>query len=147
MKTQYHAFMQEYLELGHMRKVEEEQILGAICASQRRKVFYLPHHAVLKESSTTTKVRVVFDGSARTDTGFSLNDALLKGPIIQDELLTLLLRFRKHEVALVGDVEKMYRQIRLHSDDTSLQRIFWRFSTEDPIGEYELLTVTYGLTS
>ncbi|XP_062704653.1 uncharacterized protein LOC134286958 [Aedes albopictus] len=146
MKEQYHAFMQEYLDLGHMRKVDDSQICENTRDSAKRKTFYLPHHAVLKESSTTTKVRVVFDGSARTDSGYSLNDALLKGPIIQDELLTLLLRFRKHHIALVGDVEKMYRQIRLHPDDTSLQRIFWRFSTDHPISEYELLTVTYGLT-
>ncbi|XP_055591098.1 uncharacterized protein LOC129743154 [Uranotaenia lowii] len=146
MRQQYHDFMKEYLELGHMRKLTEGEMMAELGGDNTRKVYYLPHHAVVKDSSTTTKVRVVFDGSARTDTGFSLNDCLLKGPTIQDSLLTLLLRFRKHEVALVGDVEKMYRQVRLHSDDTLLQRIFWRFSKHDPLDIYELLTVTYGLT-
>ncbi|XP_055522660.1 uncharacterized protein LOC129716846 [Wyeomyia smithii] len=120
MKQQYHAFIQEYLDLGHMCKASED----AAVDMQPRKIHYLPHHAVVKESSTTTKVRVVFDGSARTNSGYALNDALLKGPTIQDSLLGILLRFRKHEVAIVGDIAKMYRQIRLHSDDTSLQRIF-----------------------
>ncbi|XP_058816139.1 uncharacterized protein LOC131679424 [Topomyia yanbarensis] len=142
MKTQYHAFIREYIDLGHMRKLSEEEVE----TTPRGKAYYLPHHAVVKESSTTTKVRVVFDGSAHTDSGFALNDVLLKGPTIQDDLLSLLLRFRKHEVALVGDIEKMYRQVRLHHDDTSLQRILWRFSEHEPIGVYELLTVTYGLT-
>ncbi|XP_062540923.1 uncharacterized protein LOC134208965 [Armigeres subalbatus] len=146
MKIQYHAFMQEYANLGHMKKVTNEDTLRENASSGAQKVLYLPHHAVLKASSSTTKVRVVFDGSARTNSGYSLNDALLKGPIIQDELLSLLLRFRKHEIALVGDVEKMYRQVRVHQDDTSLQRILWRFSADEPICEYELLTVTYGLT-
>ncbi|XP_055632940.1 uncharacterized protein LOC129773367 [Toxorhynchites rutilus septentrionalis] len=109
-------------------------------------VSYLPHHPVFKEASTTTKVRVVFDGSAKTSTSHSLNEALLTGPVIQDELLDLMLRFRKHPVALVADVEKMYRQIKVHSGDTSLQRIIWRFNAHEPIKVYELQTVTYGLS-
>ncbi|XP_055603791.1 uncharacterized protein LOC129752026 [Uranotaenia lowii] len=146
LKRQYHDFMKEYLELKHMRKVPEDELATTSSGNNKRKVYYLPHHPVVKESSTTTKVRVVFDGSARTDSGYSLNDCLMKGPIIQEDLLSLLLRFRKHEIALVGDVEKMYRQVLLHSDDTPLQRIFWRFSETEPIDVYELLTVTYGLT-
>ncbi|XP_062535421.1 uncharacterized protein LOC134204658 [Armigeres subalbatus] len=39
----------------------------------------------------------------------------------------------------------MYRQVLLHTDDTPLQRILWRFRTDEPIATYELLTVTYGL--
>ncbi|XP_055614854.1 uncharacterized protein LOC129761166 [Toxorhynchites rutilus septentrionalis] len=146
MRLQYNAFMQDYLDLGHMREITGEEIHEQTAATSAKRVYYLPHHAVFKDSSTTTKVRVVFDGSASTDNGYSLNDALLKGPIIQDVLLSLLLRFRKYEVALVGDTEKMYRQVRVHNDDTGLQRIFFRFSPDEPIRVYELTTVTYGLT-
>ncbi|XP_055528038.1 uncharacterized protein LOC129720575 [Wyeomyia smithii] len=108
--------------------------------------YYLPHHPVFKDSSTTTKVRVVFDGSARTSTGFSLNESLCVGPVVQDELIDTILWFRTYPIALVGDIAKMYRQVLVHPDDTSLQRILWRFSADDPIQIYELLTVTYGLT-
>lgn len=146
MRLQYNAFMQEYLNLGHMREVNEEELSKEMMSDNSKKVCYLPHHSVLKETSTTTKVRVVFDGSASTDSGYSLNDALLKGPVIQDELLSLLIRFRKHEVALVGDVEKMYRQVKVHPEDAGLQRILFRFSPEEPIRVFELSTVTYGLT-
>lgn len=146
LKKDYHAFMAEYIELGHMKKVTEEELQLESMRTTVVKTHYLPHHPVIKNSSTTTKVRVVFDGSACTDSGYSLNDTLLKGPVIQDELLSLLLRFRKHKIALVADIEKMYRQIRLHQDDSPLQRVFWRFSATDPIETYELLTVTYGLT-
>lgn len=38
--------------------------------------FYLLHHAVLKESSTSTRLRVLFDMTCKTDSGVSLNDAL-----------------------------------------------------------------------
>ncbi|XP_055623776.1 uncharacterized protein LOC129767178 [Toxorhynchites rutilus septentrionalis] len=98
------------------------------------------------EESTTTKLRVVFDASAKTSTGFSLNEALLVGPVIQDDLLTIILRFRTYPVAVVADIAKMYRQILLHHDDTTLQRIVWRFKPTDPVECYELQTVTYGLS-
>ncbi|XP_055615325.1 uncharacterized protein LOC129761616 [Toxorhynchites rutilus septentrionalis] len=101
---------------------------------------------IFKESSTTTKFRVVFDGSAKTTTNRSLNDALLTGPVIQDDLFELMIRSRKNAVALVADIEKMYRQIRVHPDDACLQRILWRFTSSESIKVYELQTVTYGLS-
>ncbi|XP_062539042.1 uncharacterized protein LOC134207338 [Armigeres subalbatus] len=142
IRKRYNDFMLEYIVLGHMK------LIGAIenIKDHERTVCYLPHHPVFKESSTTTKLRVVFDGSAKTSTNHSLNDALLTGPVIQDDLLDLMLRFRKHPIALVADVEKMYRQIRLNPEDTSLQRVIWRFDPSDPIEVYELQTVTYGLS-
>ncbi|XP_055639848.1 uncharacterized protein LOC129777550 [Toxorhynchites rutilus septentrionalis] len=74
LRDQYLAFMQEYLRLGHMLKVEK--VSGEV---QR---CYLPHQPVVKEASTTTKLRVVFDASCKTSTGVSLNDGLLVGPVI-----------------------------------------------------------------
>ncbi|XP_055542672.1 uncharacterized protein LOC129728269 [Wyeomyia smithii] len=137
MKEEYHRFMREYISLGHMR------LLGMNQHSSGN--FYLPHHPVVKESSTTTKVRVVFDGSAKSSTGVSLNEALLTGPVVQDDLLSIVLRFRKFPVALVADIEKMYRQVLIHPEDTPYQRILCRFNESDPIQTYALLTVTYGL--
>ncbi|XP_055528088.1 uncharacterized protein LOC129720625 [Wyeomyia smithii] len=138
----YGDFMKEYIELGHMKCIGGVDDLSL---DEGKTVCYLPHHPVFKESSTTTKVRVVYNGSAKTSTNFSLNDALLTGPTIQDDLLSLMLRFRKHAIVLVADVAKMYRQIQVHSDDTSLSCILWRFNPSDPIQVYELQTVTYGL--
>lgn len=131
-------FMQEYLDLGHMAVVPEnkEDKIGA---------YYLPYHPVLKESSATTKLRVVFDCSAKTTTGKSLNDALLVGPVAQEELLTLVIRFRSYRVAIVADIVQMYWQVTMHPDDRHLQRILWRFDNSQPIRSYELCTVTYGL--
>lgn len=138
LKDDYHKFMQEYLSLGHMRLIDADD-------KNPHRAYYLPHHPVIKEASSTTKVRVVFDGSAKTSTGFSLNDVLCVGPVVQDDLLTIILRFRTFPVALVGDIAKMYRQVLVHPQDTSLQRILWRFSAESSVQTYELLTVTYGL--
>ncbi|XP_058816642.1 uncharacterized protein LOC131679910 [Topomyia yanbarensis] len=138
LKKNYHDFLAEFLELGHMRELAGDAV-------DPPNVFYLPHHAVLKDSSTTTKVRSVFDGSAKTGTGYSLNDALLIGPVIQDDPLSLVIRFRKYKVALLADIEKMYRQVSIHPDDRPLQRVLWRFSQDEPIAKYELTTVTYEL--
>ncbi|CAI6372187.1 unnamed protein product [Macrosiphum euphorbiae] len=79
--------------------------------------YYIPHHAVFKSTSITTKLRVVFDASTICSTGKSLNDLLMKGPVVQPTLYSTLLRFRVHQVALTADIEKMYRQILIHNDD------------------------------
>ncbi|XP_055605651.1 uncharacterized protein LOC129753827 [Uranotaenia lowii] len=138
LKERYHAFMAEFIQLGHMLEVPVDDPEPTV-------VCYLPHHPVLKESSTTTKVRSVYNASAKTSTGFSLNDSLRVSPVIQDELFDILLRFRKNLVVLLADIEKMYRQIVLHPDDRPLLRLLWRFSPNEPITKYEMTTVTYGL--
>ncbi|XP_055522715.1 uncharacterized protein LOC129716896 [Wyeomyia smithii] len=130
--------MREYLSLGHMRPIEAEY-------SGNSMAYYLPHHPVIKEASTTTKLRVVFDGSAKTSTGYSRNDALCVGPVVKNDLLKQILRFRTYPIALVSDIAKMYRQVAVQPDDMPMQRIFWRFSQNEPIRIYELATVTYGL--
>ncbi|XP_062538673.1 uncharacterized protein LOC134206946 [Armigeres subalbatus] len=86
LRAQYHQFMAEYIQLGHMSKVEEAGNLMKRC--------YLPHHPVFKEASTTTMVRIVFDASCKTSSGVSLNDTLLVGPIVQEDLRSIMLRSR-----------------------------------------------------
>ncbi|XP_052901336.1 uncharacterized protein LOC128307495 [Anopheles moucheti] len=140
MREAYSSFMQEYEHLGHMKRLEEP--IDDSCPH-----YYLPHHAVVKESSTTTKVRVVFDASCKTTSGFSLNDSLLVGPVVQQDLYTIMLRFRSHAIAITADVEKMYRQIRHHSADRNFLRIRYRKDPSEPIATYELQTVTYGTAS
>ncbi|XP_062704554.1 uncharacterized protein LOC134286876 [Aedes albopictus] len=139
-KAAYHEFMDEYLRLGHMRRIADPP-------NDTIDHCYLPHHAIFKTSSTTTKTRVVFDASCRTASGQSLNDTLLVGPVVQEDLLSIVMRFRSKPIALVADIEKMYRQIEVHPEDQPLQRILWRKNPADPISTYELRTVTYGTAS
>ena len=84
---------------------------------------FLPHHCVHKEDSTTTKLRVVFDGSAKSSTGVSLNGSLMVGPTVQEDLFSILIRFRFHKVGLSADIAKMYRQIALESVAKDFHRI------------------------
>ncbi|XP_043287500.1 uncharacterized protein [Venturia canescens] len=137
-KELYENVMKEYIDLGHMSLVSELEEL--------RPGFYLPHHAVIKSSSLTTALRIVFDGSAKSSTGISLNEALFVGPTIQSELFTLLLRFRKYAYVITGDIEKMYRQFLVKPEDRSYQRILWR-DENDEIRTYQLNTLTFGLSS
>lgn len=137
LKEQYHAFMQEYLDLNHMEQVPHSHLACENC-------FYLPHHGVLKEDSTTTKLRVVFDASAKGSSGHSLNDFLEIGPKLQPDLFKILLKFRSYPIALTGDIAKMYRQILVNPRHTDFQRIFWRFQPHESVTSFRLLTVTYG---
>ncbi|XP_067129093.1 uncharacterized protein [Centruroides vittatus] len=134
----YKEFMREYIELGHMELVDQSGSSGIS--------YYIPHHPVMKESSTTTKLRVVFNASTKSSSGVSLNDILMVGPRIQQELFPILMRFRTFPIVITADIMKMFRQILINEKDRDFQRVFWRNDASDPIHEYRLVTVTYGTT-
>ncbi|XP_055922945.1 uncharacterized protein LOC129953645 [Eupeodes corollae] len=144
LKTQYLRFLNEYRELGHMEEIPQNEI-----EQQSSECYYFPHHAVLKNNSSTTKLRVVFHGSAKphqTDKS-SLNELLLVGPTIQHDIFTICLRSRRHVFVISGDIEKMFRQILVSPKDANYQRIIWRSSAEEPLKHFKLLTVTYGTSA
>lgn len=136
-KKLYCNFLQEYQDLGHMTKVD----------SFEPPCYFMPHHGVFRELSTTTKLRVVFDASAPSSSGKSLNDLQLVGPPIQGDLIAILLRFRQHKYVACADVEKMYRQCLVDEGQRTLQMILWRDHPSKPIGIFKLNTVTYGTAS
>ena len=110
-KKQFDAFkdvIEEYFDMSHAEPVPTVDL-----SKQQCEVFYLPIHAVMKESSTTTKIRAVFDASAKSSSGVSLNDQLLVGPTVHPTLVDVLLRFRLHRIALTSDVSRMYRAVLL----------------------------------
>lgn len=125
LKIEYSKGIQEYLELGHAKKIPMDQVCHVI-----------PHHAVVKET--------VYDASAKTTNGYSLNDRMYIGPTILEMLWAVLVRWRKGEIAITADIEKMYRQYWVHKDDTRYLQILWRNSTIDPLELLELQTVTFG---
>lgn len=144
LKEEYVKCLNEYLDLGHMVEAvgrEEDRIEnGHGCC-------YLPHHAVVKRDRITTKVRVVFDASRKTTSKASLNNVLMVGPTIQDDLFNILVRWRQHRVVFNADAEKMYRQVLIHKEDADFQRIVWRRDKMEPIKDYCLNTVTFGVAS
>ena len=137
------AFQQviiEYFNLGHAEEVPPDEL-------NNHPNFYLPMHAVFKEGSTSTKLRVVFDGSAVTTSGLSLNNALMVGPTIQPTLSNILLKFRTYPVALNADISKMYREVQLSSEDKDLHRLLWRASPQEPVRAFRMTRVTFGVSA
>ncbi|XP_011858849.1 PREDICTED: uncharacterized protein LOC105556371 [Vollenhovia emeryi] len=134
----YRTFMQEYADLHHMEKVSHTPV-------QQKEICFLPHHGVMKEASTSTKLRVVFNGSQRTGSGETLNGCLMIGANLLPALANVLLRWRWHRYVFMMDIAKMYRQILVHPHDRDWQRILWRPRPDGEALEYRLNTVTYGL--
>nr|XP_012235926.1 PREDICTED: uncharacterized protein LOC105680069 [Linepithema humile] len=140
LKLHYSQFINEYLAMGHMRLLDEQ-------VDDNSRHFYLPHHCVFKSTPQSSKIRVVFDASSKSSTGISLNDALLVGSTVQQDLISIMLRFRTFRFVLASDIIKMYRQIRVHPSQTRFQHILWRSHPESNVKAFELITVTYGTSS
>ena len=119
VKQQYRDFIKEFVDMGHLEQAPQT---SSLC-------YYLPHHCVFKDS-TTTKLRV---------------DCLLPGPRLQDDVFDILIRFRIHQIALSADVAKMYRQVALDESDRDFHRILWRDYVTHEIRELRMTRVTYGV--
>lgn len=133
-KEKYVQFMREYQSLNHMQLVTRE-------ANENEIVYHIPHHGVQQ------KFRVVFDGSCVTDKGISLNEVQIVGSKLQLDLAEIVMRFRRHRVAINADIHKMFRQVKIVQNQWNLQRIFWREDKSHRLKEYWLTVVTYGLSS
>lgn len=136
LKELYIHFIEEYKDLGHMEEVSSEV--------EPDGCYYFPHHGILRPEKSSTKLRVVFNGSASTSNGVSLNQLQLNGKIPQQDLFSIMLRFRKHVFAFTADIRMMYRQILIEPTQRDLQRILWRENPTDSVKTYRLNTVTYG---
>lgn len=104
---------------------------------------YLPHHVVVHRDKATTKVRVVYDASARSANGPSLNDCLLKGPKFNQLIFDLLVRFRSYKVALTADLEKAFLMVSVEEADRDVLRFLWvkDFKRETP--EFKIYRFTH----
>ena len=102
--------------------------------------------AIRNDSSTTTKIRVVFDASARSSSGVSLSDTLLVGPTIHLLLVDVLLQFQLHHIALIADISKMYRTIELAESDRDFHHFVWRTTPSKTLQDYCITRVTFGIS-
>ncbi|XP_011309478.1 uncharacterized protein [Fopius arisanus] len=171
----YSAFLKEYEELDHMRRVSGSSISSALSdqltrgrnapgmtlahevsasgglrvpggtwspPTQSAPKYFFPHHGVLRASSETTKLRVVFNGSNKTSSGQSLNYIMHTGEKLQKDISDVVLFSRRKRLIFMTDITKMFRQIRVHPEDWPLQQILWTDSNGD-IVTYQLTKVTY----
>ena len=109
-------------------------------------VYYLPMHGILKEASSTTKLRIVFDASAKSISGNSLNDILLSGLSLYPLLPTIVNRFRLHKIGMSGDISKMFREVCLHPEDFDLHRFLYQEDSGEII-DCCMKRLTFGVTT
>lgn len=137
LRLKYCQAIQEYLDDGHME----------LASPSDEHAYYLPHRCVVKPDSATTQVRVIFDASSKDSNNLSLNDTLMTGPKLQKDISAVLLNFILPSVVMTADIKGMYRQILINPSHYTFQRILWRFSPNQPLKEYFLKTVTFGVNS
>ena len=114
----YHRSIQELVSSGVVKEVSPQE-------AKKSSVFYFLHRPVVKETSVSTKIRPVFDASAKGSNGVSLNDCLYTGPSMIPNLVSVLIRFRCWRVALTADVTKVFLKVGVQEDDQDVQRFLW----------------------
>ena len=137
----YNAVIKDYLNQGIVERVSCD-------AMPHGKVFYIPHKAVVREQAESTKLRVVFDASAREDNRSpSLNDCLETGPSLQNLLWNVVVRNRMKPIALAGDIKKAFLQVRIRGEDRDALRFHWikDIQTEE-VETLRFSRVMFGLT-
>lgn len=140
----YRAAMQEFIDGGVVEKISIDPDAKT---ENTGEVYYLPHRAVYDPSRVSTKCRIVFDASAKTKDGKSLNDYLLAGPALQRDIMLLALKFRTRSIVLTGDVAKMFLNIDVVERDRDYLRFLWKEPTDPgPPDVYRSRTLIFGAT-
>ena len=115
---QYHGIIQEQINQGIGEYAPDEP--------EGDHVFYMPHKPVIRELAVMTKMRIVYDASARENQKSpSLNDCLHVGPLLQPLLHDVLLRNCLKSITLTADVEQAFHQIWIDKKDGDAFRFHW----------------------
>jgi hypothetical protein len=139
-QRKYRSFMEMLITRGYARKLSPEE-----AETKGPMTWYLPHHGVVHPQKPE-KLRVVFDAAAMHK-GISLNNQLMHGPDLNNNLLGVLLRFRQGEVAVAGDVEKMFLQVKVTQEDMdSLRFLWWANEGDVRPQEYQMTRHIFGAT-
>jgi len=139
---QYDTVIKDQLERGIVEVVDDT-------GSQNNLTHYLPHHPVVREDKSTTKLRIVYDASAKT-CGPSLNECLYAGPKFGQSIMDILLRFRTYRTALAADIEKAFLMISVAPHDRDVLRFLWvdDISKKSPkIMTFRFTRVVFGVSS
>jgi len=138
LTVEYDGIIQEQLTEGVIEKAPP--------VSQPEKEFYIPHKCVIRKSAETTKMRIVYDASARaTPESPSLNDCLYSGPPLQNKLWDVLVQQRAYPVVLAGDIQKAFLQIRIHESERDALQFHWQTDCTSQVETYRFTRVLFGL--
>jgi len=117
LDSEYRSVIESHISRNYIREVPD--IIAEPCG------WLLPHFPIIRREKATTKVRIVFDAAAKCSKN-CLNDFIQTGPKLQNDLVEILIRFRKNTIALVSDISEMYLQIGVQQDDRRNPRFLWR---------------------
>ncbi len=113
----YDKVIKDQLEQGIVEQADE---------NPTGREFYIPHKPVVRESAESTKLRAVYDASARDgESSPSSNECLNPGPPLQNKLWNVLVRARFHPVLITGDLKQAFLQVRIHEQDCDALRFHW----------------------
>ena len=129
--------MNDYIEKGHASKLSSEQTQTFSPITN-----YIPHHPVTSVNKPG-KIRIVFDAGAKCK-GVSLNQNLLKGPDLMNNLIGILMRFRENKYVVMADVKEMFHQIKVKISDCDALRFVWRENPNHPIIDYAMTVHLFG---
>ena len=142
-------FLKEYDDT--FQKQLQDNIIEKVDDTENKEhCHFLPHHGVIREDKETTKLRIVFDGSAKSEADhFSLNDCLEKGPNLTLNIFDILVKFRTYPIGMVADIEKAFHQISITPEDRDMLRFLWLDDVTKPkpqIVTFRFARLMFGLT-
>jgi hypothetical protein len=138
LEKDYEKEIRDLFERGDARWLRPEEI-------DEPYAFYMPHRPVVRPDKETTKIRPVFDASARTKDGVSLNSEILRTPVLHPALTGILLRFRMKPIGLTGDISKMFLRMRVIPEHVKYQRFLARPDPDGPIRHAAIEKVAFGV--
>ena len=144
----YDEIIKDQIKSRIIERAPESHILG--------ETHYLPHKPAVRDEKTTTKLRIVLDASAKANKSRSLIDCSYPGTSLTATFFGVLLQFRIHNKAFVGDIEKAFLQIGLHLSHRNFVRSLWfqepcnidfeNFENTE-LTEFRFCRVLFGVTS
>ena len=137
IKASYKKIMKQYVDDGHARKLTSSE-----CEESAGRTNYIPHHFVL-EPNKPDKIRIVFDAAAKYKND-CLNDHLLPGPDLLNNLVTVLSNFRTGKIAVIGDIKRMFHQVLVPETEQDSLRFLWREEDSDKISEFKMKVHLFG---
>ncbi len=135
--TQYHNQIDDWIKHDFVEEVMTS-------TPNTDKAYYLPHFPVIREDKTSSQIRPVMDAAARHAGNPSLNDQVHKGPKLINELVEVLLRFRRHTIAFSADIEKMFHKITMPEEDRDYHRFLWNKGPGTPTKIYRWKSHVFG---
>ena len=134
LHQKYREKIEEYVNKGYARKLQPDEVSRTSATT-----WYLPHHPVFHPTKPG-KTHIVFDAAAKFE-DTSLNDNLLQGPNLANEIVDVLIRFRKERVAVVADIQEMFHQVKVPEKDRDSLRFLWFSSDLDNTPETYCMNV------